>query len=65
MEGVVSPVLHRYVTPLPLIDKVTAGLAQVNVALLGVILAIGALLSWEIWAKAVAVQPFVAINVTE
>ena len=46
IADVVAPVLHRYV-PLPTAVKLTIGLAQVNVALPGLMFTVGRELSWK------------------
>ena len=55
---------QRYV-PVPIAVRLTLGLAQVNVAELGLMLRIGAFWSALTTTLAEAVQPLVAANVTE
>ena len=64
MTDVVAPVLHRYV-PVPTAVKLAVGLAQVNVALPGVTLTMGGVISRATCIDAVAVQPLAPVNVTE
>ncbi|GAB3697636.1 hypothetical protein GCM10027592_21970 [Spirosoma flavus] len=64
MVCVVAPVFQRYVLVPPAL-KLTDELAHVSVALAGLILTVGTLLSWNTWALAVAVHPLLLITVTE
>ena len=60
----VAPVLHRYV-PGPATLKLIVGVAQVNVALDGLMLTVGTVMSWKICMAALAVQPLAPVSVTE
>ncbi|GAB3697647.1 hypothetical protein GCM10027592_21990 [Spirosoma flavus] len=57
MEDDVSPVFQRYVPLLPVALRLTDEVAQLNVALEGVMLTVGTLLAWKIVRLVVLEQP--------